>query len=399
MPLLSLIFLLNPIAGIASWIWVALRNIDRTSWTALRGLALLLSLYLGFVNTTKELYGDFLAYNEYYRDALNSSLLQYLLLYAKEPIYYTFSWVICRLTDANWPIYVTFFTTASYMAIYEAVILIAKKTDCSKYHVITVLVFTAFFFQTFAMNGNMLRQSISQSFALLFLVYLYFNKRYKWVYAIISLGVHTASFPIIGLGVIPFIRRALTLKRLILLGTSIAIIALAFLSMSGILSKIMFIGYIFTRLDNTTQLTSTDSWQTEVGINAQFYILSVLLLGMIAYIYYMYHRSSKNHTIMPEGVIGTINITLIIILFVLLCNFTEAFYLCMRYQFYVYTFQSALLLLFLRYCSFRHIHLIEFMVCILMFPYFSYYFSNGVFKYASLSDIIINSPIFYIVKI
>lgn len=168
MPLLSLIFLLNPIAGIASWIWVALRNIDRTSWTALRGLALLLSLYLGFVNTTKELYGDFLAYNEYYRDALNSSLLQYLLLYAKEPIYYTFSWVICRLTDANWPIYVTFFTTASYMAIYEAVILIAKKTDYSKYHVITVLVFTAFFFQTFAMNGNMLRQSISQSFALLF---------------------------------------------------------------------------------------------------------------------------------------------------------------------------------------------------------------------------------------
>ena len=115
MPLLSLIFLLNPIAGIASWIWVALRNIDRTSWTALRGLALLLSLYLGFVNTTKELYGDFLAYNEYYRDALNSSLLQYLLLYAKEPVYYTFSWVICRLTDANWPIYVTFFTTASYM--------------------------------------------------------------------------------------------------------------------------------------------------------------------------------------------------------------------------------------------------------------------------------------------
>jgi len=47
MPLLSIIFLLNPIAGIASWIWVALRNIDRTSWTALRGLALLLSLYLG----------------------------------------------------------------------------------------------------------------------------------------------------------------------------------------------------------------------------------------------------------------------------------------------------------------------------------------------------------------
>ena len=240
MPLLSLIFLLNPIAGIASWIWVALRNIDRTSWTALRGLALLLSLYLGFVNTTKELYGDFLAYNEYYRDALNSSLLQYLLLYAKEPVYYTFSWVISRLTNANWPIYVTFFTTASYMAIYEAVILIAKKTDCSKYHVITVLVFTAFFFQTFAMNGNMLRQSISQSFALLFLIQLYYNQKYNWLLAIISLGVHTASIPIIGLGIIPFIRKPMTPKRLLLLSLSIIILSFAFLSMSGLLSKVMF---------------------------------------------------------------------------------------------------------------------------------------------------------------
>ena len=399
MPLLSLIFLLNPIAGIASWIWVALRNIDRTSWTALRGLALLLSLYLGFVNTTKELYGDFLAYNEYYRDALNSSLLQYLLLYAKEPVYYTFSWVICRLTDANWPIYVTFFTTASYMAIYEAVTLIAKKTDCSKYHVITVLVFTAFFFQTFAMNGNMLRQSISQSFALLFLIQLYYNQKYNWLLAIISLGVHTASIPIIGLGIIPFIRKPMTPKRLLLLSLSIIILSFAFLSMSGLLSKVMFIGYIFARLEDTSQLTSADSWQVEVGLNAQSFILCTLLLVMIAYIYYRYYKSKELDNICHQGNMATTNITFVIIMFVLVCNFTEAYYLCMRYQFFIYTFQSVLLLLFLRYVQFRYIYIIELLVSVLMFPYFCYYFSNGTFKYANLSDIIITNPILYFVKI
>ena len=79
MPILSLLFFINPLVGITSWIWVALRNIDKTSWTAIRGLALFLSLYLGMINSTKELHGDFLAYNEYYRDALQMPFLEYLL--------------------------------------------------------------------------------------------------------------------------------------------------------------------------------------------------------------------------------------------------------------------------------------------------------------------------------
>ena len=93
------------------------------------------------------------------------------------------------------------------------------------------------------------------------------------------------------------------------------------------------------------------------------------------------------------------NITFVIIMFVLVCNFTEAYYLCMRYQFFIYTFQSVLLLLFLRYVQFRYIYIIELLVSVLMFPYFCYYFSNGTFKYANLSDIIITTPILYFVKI
>ena len=96
---------------------------------------------------------------------------------------------------------------------------------------------------------------------------------------------------------------------------------------------------------------------------------------------------------------ATTNITFVIIMFVLVCNFTEAYYLCMRYQFFIYTFQSVLLLLFLRYVQFRYIYIIELLVSVLMFPYFCYYFSNGTFKYANLSDIIITNPILYFVKI
>ena len=399
MPILSLLFFINPLVGITSWIWVALRNIDKTSWTAIRGLALFLSLYLGMINSTKELHGDFLAYNEYYRDALQMPFLEYLLLYAKEPVYYACSWLICNLTQSNWPVFVTFFTTVSYMAIFESAILVAQKTQCSKYHVITVLLFTSLFFQGFAMNGNMLRQSISQSFALLFLTYLYFNQHHKWIIAILSIGIHTASIPIIGLGIIPIVKKKFTLKTFALLILTVIVLSVLLLSMSGILANILFIGYIFSRLENTSQLTGTDSWQTEIGINAQFYILSALLMAMIGYIYYFMHRYSKAGNTIPIGITGIVNIMLIILLFVFACNFSEAYFLCMRYQFYVYTFQPILILLFLRYFHFRYIHIVEACLCALMLPYFCYYFSYGVFKYASLAEILITTPILFFIEI
>lgn len=400
MPLVYILFYFNPLVGIISLLWIMLRRVDRISWSSIRGLALMLSLFLGLINTTKEAYGDFLAYQEIYTEALNMSYLDYLMLYAKEPIYYTFSWIICHLTQANWPVFVTFFTTVSYMAMYEAVLIIAKRIDCSKQHVMAVLVFSAFFFQTFAMNGNMLRQSISQSFALFFLTHLYFTGRYRWLYAILSLGIHTASLPIIGLGIIPFVRRPLTPKRLILLCASVLVLAVLFMSMSGILSKVMFIGYIFVRLNATSQLAGTDSWQTTVGFNAQFYILSFLLLAMIGYVYYTYyHRSELDDKQHSSGIIAMTNIVLILIILLFVCNFAEAYYLCVRYQFFVYTFQTALLLLFLHAIKGRAVYMAELAVCLLMFPYFCLYYSNGIFKYAPLTDILITTPILYLIKI
>ncbi len=398
MPLVYILFYFNPLVGIISLLWIMLRRIDRVSWSALRGLALLLALYLALINTTKEAYGDFLAYQEIYTEALKLSYFKYLMLYAKEPIYYTFSWLICRLTHGSWPVFVTFFTTVSYIAMYEAVIVIARRINCSKLHVITVLVFTSFFFQTFAMHGNMLRQAISQSFALLFLAHLYFTGRYRWLYAILAIGVHTASIPVVGLGIIPFLRRPLTPKRLILLCASVLILAMLFTSMSGILSKVVFIGYIFMRLDNTSQLTGVDSWQTEVGFNVQFYILCALLLAMAGYVYYT-HKTMKDDSEQPQGVVGIVNITLILIIFLFGCNFSGAYYLCVRYQFFVYTFQTTLLLLFLHNLKGKAVYLAELAVCLLIFPYFCYYYSNGTFRYAPLIDILITPPILYLVKI
>ena len=186
--LIALIYYFSPLMGIVSLFWILYNSRGRITWGHIRTLGILISLFLGLINTTKELTGDFLAYKEIYESALDYSYIGYLIENKKEPIYFTFSWLFSRLTHANWAVFVTFFTTVSYAVLYEAIIVTAKNISASKKDVVTAIAFTALFFQTFAMNGNMVRQSISQSFALLFLVYLFSRRRKNgcWLFCLLE---------------------------------------------------------------------------------------------------------------------------------------------------------------------------------------------------------------------
>lgn len=391
--LIALIYYFSPLMGIVSLFWILYNSRGRITWGHIRTLGILISLFLGLINTTKELTGDFLAYKEIYESALDYSYIGYLIENKKEPIYFTFSWLFSRLTHANWAVFVTFFTTVSYAVLYEAIIVTAKNISASKKDVVTAIAFTALFFQTFAMNGNMVRQSISQSFALLFLVYLFYEKKKKWMLAVLSVGVHSASIPVIGMGVIPFIRERLSPKRILLLGLTIIVLAVLFMSLSGLFSKIIFVGYIFMRLNDTKQLTGTDSWQTDVGLNAQFYILTVLIIVQAIYIYI----KKQQDTITKES-FGIVNVVVILMVFLLILNFGQAYFLCMRYQFFIYTFQSVLLLIFLNKCSFKYKAVCEGVLCIALVPYFCYYYSFGVFKYTDIINVITYPSLLYFWK-
>ena len=391
--LIALIYYFSPLMGIVSLFWILYNSRGRITWGHIRTLGILISLFLGLINTTKELTGDFLAYKEIYESALDYSYIGYLIENKKEPIYFTFLWLFSRLTHANWAVFVTFFTTVSYAVLYEAIIVTAKNISASKKDVVTAIAFTALFFQTFAMNGNMVRQSISQSFALLFLVYLFYEKKKKWMLAVLSVGVHSASIPVIGMGVIPFIRERLSPKRILLLGLTIIVLAVLFMSLSGLFSKIIFVGYIFMRLNDTKQLTGTDSWQTDVGLNAQFYILTVLIIVQAIYIYI----KKQQDTITKES-FGIVNVVVILMVLLLILNFSQAYFLCMRYQFFIYTFQSVLLLIFLNKCSFKYKAACEGVLCIALVPYFCYYYSFGVFKYTDIINVITYPSLLYFWK-
>lgn len=387
---LSVAFLLNPFLAIVLLSIYILKNSSTFDWKHIRALCIFIACYLALINTTKEMRGDYYSYFLTYAEALNTNYLSYIFAAGKEPIYYSLSWIISRITNANYPIFVFIYTVINYFAIFEAIITIAKNSNSRGSDIVASVFFITFFFQNFAMIGNLVRQCISQSLTLLFFSKLFYGYKKSWIYAIIALGFHTASLPIIGIGIIPFVRKRMNMKNIFVLVITTTFVALCFTSLSGVLSNIPFVGYIFMRL-NDENLTGTDDWQTEVGINLQYYVLILILAFMI---YYTYHK--KVELINNIKSFAIINIAAILTIALLFWNACANYYLVMRYQFYLYALIMVTTIVFFSEFRNKYKSVIELSICILMPVYFFYYLQNGFFHYESMLEALTRPVILYL---
>lgn len=387
---LSFAFLLNPFLAIVLLSIYILKNSNTIEWKQVRALCIFIACYLALINTTKEMSGDYYSYYLNYAEALRTDYLSYILSAGKEPIYYSLSWLISRITNANYPIFVFIYTLINYLAIFEAIITIANNSKSRGCDIVASVFFVTFFFQNFAMIGNLVRQCISQSFTILFFSKLFYGYKKAWIYAVIALGIHSASLPIIGIGIIPFVRKRMNVKNIVVLVITTLFIALCFASLSGLLSNIPFVGYIFMRL-NDENLTGTDEWQTEVGISLQYYVLILILAYMIYYIY-----RKRVEIINNIKSFAIINISAILTVALLFWNACANYYLVMRYQFYLYALIMITTIVFFSEFRNKYKNVMEIIICILMPVYFFYYLQNGFYHYESVIEALTRPVLLYL---
>ena len=146
--------------------------------------AILLSLYVAVLGSTKELDGDFLEYYGYFLRVPKYSFIGYLLSFGKEPLYYAYAYISYYLFFGNWKLFVTSFTFINYILLSYSVITIGKKINANIKTIITALYIMAFFFQELAVAGNLVRQCLSQSLTVVFFVGMYINNQTKWWIAV-----------------------------------------------------------------------------------------------------------------------------------------------------------------------------------------------------------------------
>lgn len=388
MLLFSLLFVWCPLFGILAYA-LYLAHQESVSIKRLWGLAVMLALYLGCLSVTKERLGDFLEYSRLFAEVPKYNFFSYIMLFGKEPVYYGYTYLAYYLFLGNWNCFVISITTANYLFLSYALLKIAEYLHTSINNVIVSLFFMAFFFQEFAAIGNMLRQGLAQSITLAFLVHWYFCGKRSWWLALLAVGIHTSSLPILGVGLLPVIQRKMEGKTMLKLLAMMAMAVVFFLYVGRYLAHLPFIGYIFARATDYERLLATDSWQTEVGLQLSMIALLLLLGGMIVYLY----RKLESSVLFVF-----INLNLLLLLMMVVCHIGEMYYLLMRYFFYIYAFQNTLFLIFLHENRFFQKTVPQLSMVVLMLGYFYYQFSHNIFSYIPVLEALVYPlPVYLII--
>ena len=388
MLLFSLLFVWCPLFGILAYA-LYLAHQESVSIKRLWGLAVMLALYLGCLSVTKERLGDFLEYSRLFAEVPKNNFFSYIMLFGKEPVYYGYTYLAYYLFLGNWNCFVISITTANYLFLSYALLKIAEYLHTSINNVIVSLFFMAFFFQEFAAIGNMLRQGLAQSITLAFLVHWYFCGKRSWWLALLAVGIHTSSLPILGVGLLPVIQRKMEGKTMLKLLAMMALAVVFFLYVGRYLAHLPFIGYIFARATDYERLLATDSWQTEVGLQPSMIALLLLLGGMIVYLY----RKLESSVLFVF-----INLNLLLLLMMVVCHIGEMYYLLMRYFFYIYAFQNTLFLIFLHENRFFQKTVPQLSMVVLMLGYFYYQFSHNIFSYIPVLEALVYPlPVYLII--
>lgn len=387
--MLALFFLLSPFFTIILYV-LNLWNSQRISMKNIWRLAVLLSIYLGLLNSTKELSGDFLEYSKYFYDVPRDNITSYVMGFGKEPLYYAYTWIAYYIFFGNWKLFVVSITAINYLLLSSCIINISKHLNISSKNTITALLFMAFFFQEFAAIGNLIRQALSEAVTLVFLTRLYLDKKRSWWIALCAICVHTSCLPILGIGLIPNTRKKFSLKTLLKTFVSLAGIVIIFYTLGDYMANIPFIGYIFSRSNNTEQLLGADSWQENTGLQPAMYALILMLAIMAAY---LYAKMQNKNQIFAE--VGLINFNIIMVALMLLCNTIGAYFLLMRYFFYIYAFQSALFLVFIHRNKSLGTDIVRLPLILMLISYFFYNYTHNIFSYSTILEaIVLPAPIF-----
>ena len=164
----------------------------------------------------------------------------------------------------NWPAFVVSLAVINYMLISYSIIRIGNYLKTDPKNIITALFIMAFFFQEFAATSNLVRQALSEAITMVFLTHLYLDNKKSWWIAVCAVLVHSSCIPILGLGIIPSIKKSFTIKGLIKLVAPLGILVVLFYAVASYLTRLPLIGYVFARALNIS--LGADNWQENVGL-------------------------------------------------------------------------------------------------------------------------------------
>ena len=380
-----LIFIFNPIFGISLAVLFALKY---KSKLFLLNIILLISLFLGLINTTKVAESDMIGYEELFEYAKTVSFLDYANEFVKEPIYYVAMYVMSSVVGISFKWFVFLQTVVAYILFLFAIFRFQKKAGSATEIIIFSLLVGGLFFELFSLSAHLMRQFLATSMLLFYMVELCLYKTNRWWLLLLAVLTHSTVYLFILFIFIPVFRQKIEVVKLLLL-LLLIVMPIYYLYENIVLFMAAnlptYFAYVFMRLAEGNFEDLTGSVQ-EITL-----IINIVSIALTAY-YYLY---SDNLGESSSGMYYFLNVFFGLLIFTLLVvDFPLISY---RYSFYVYFFIPFIFPLLLRLWPLERFSAIfQFIVVGVLFIRFGYKLEYGTFTYESFVDAILRSSMNYI---
>jgi|GEM_PF-5837814 len=383
------LFFINPLLGILSYCYFSWNlSMNRNN---LQILSWMLAVFLAFINGTKVPVSDLLDYKDAFLYAKDCDFIEYLLMSGKEPIYSTFAYIAYYIFGGNWTFYVWGITLLYYLLINNSIIKVGYRFNCSSSSIIVTLIVCSFFFQIFVMTGHIVRQCLAEAFFIYYLVRRFVEKKSSWWVALLAVGIHSTVLPLVGISLLPQMKRSFNVREIIKSICLIIILVLLFISFESVFSSIPFINYLYARVKSDNLLLA-DSWQVESGVSILGIVLLIFMIYMIREI-----KSCMKQSEILNSLINNCSFLIVMLgSFIVL----KADYLSMRYFFYVYSYLGVIIVIFLRQKKIYSLSILKVLLVPLFIVYFLYNIESSVFVFeVSVGEILCQPLMLYVVNV
>ncbi len=342
----------------------------------------LVSLYLGFINSTKIPESDLITYKYQFLDAGTEPFIKYIFSYGKEPVFYAINYLVYHLTSGNFELYLIFLTFISYQFLFVSIYIYYRKIGSSDNLILFSIALAALFPELFSLSAHLLRQFLATSLLIYYIVNLIFLKKNYWPILIISIFTHTTVLFFVPFIFIPYFKAKIKLRHFLGLLPVFVLLKLFFnriVSVAATSPELpQFIRYGFERADTKTIANLGE-------LPAIAYLMVIVLFLISLYFIYIYKNTN-------DQIVQFLNIFLILMVFVLFNSGNSE--ICVRYFFFIYFFFPFIFTLPFRFNRPEY-RLTRYPIMIgLLFLFFNQ-ISNGVWVYAPLYQLMTNNAFLY----
>ena len=276
-----LIFLLSPII---SFVFVISKYIKTKTFAKPFFLILVVSFFLGLINSVKVVESDLLFYLKQFEFSSELSYLEYILFNIKDPIFYSFNYFFYHFISTDFQLYIFLLTVISYFFLLLSIFNFSNWIGLNYRFSLLSLIILALFPQIFSFSAHIIRQFLALSIGF-YALSIYFentNKKLGIFILFISCLIHSSNLLLFSI-----IFFSLTFKKLF--KWSLLIIpAIIYIYTKISIDNPLLSGFV--RLKNISTGAELDS----IGLLPILLCISLIIINLIA--------NSKNN-LTPQKII------------------------------------------------------------------------------------------------